>query len=112
MHDLDANGARIPALGLGTWMMQGKTCVRAVRTALELGYRHLDTATLYDNEEEVGRGLRESGVGRQEVFLTTKVWHQDLAPDDVTNSLERSLRRLGTDYVDLLLIHWPSPELP
>jgi diketogulonate reductase-like aldo/keto reductase len=101
-----ADGHRIPMLGLGVWQMSdGPECVNAVRWALELGYRHIDTAQAYGNEESVGRALRDSGVPRNEVFLTTKFF-----PDhtDPVGEAERSLQRLGVDQVDLYLIHWPQ----
>lgn len=103
-------GVAAPQLGLGTWQMEGETCERAVREALELGIRHIDTAAGYDNEEAVGRALR--GFPREAVFLTTKVWRDELAPDDLRASCERSLRRLDTPYVDLLLVHWPNRAIP
>jgi 2,5-diketo-D-gluconate reductase A len=96
----------MPLLGLGTWQMRGSECRRAVRYALELGYRHLDTATMYRNESEIGRAVQESGIRREEVFVTTK-----LAPNDAgreRRTLEGSLRALGIDYVDLWLVHWPQ----
>src|SRR5271165_3284213 len=83
-----ANGARIPAFGLGTWDLRGRTCVRMVEQALRLGYRHLDTAEMYDNESEVGEGLRASGIDRDEVFVTTKIWPSHFAP----GQLERAAR--------------------
>jgi 2,5-diketo-D-gluconate reductase A len=95
----------MPLLGLGTWQMRGSECQRAVRHAVEVGYRHLDTATMYRNEREIGRAVRESGVPREELFITTK-----LAPNDAgreRKTLEGSLRELGIDYVDLWLVHWP-----
>jgi len=104
--------ARIPALGLGTWQVQGRTCADRVADALAVGYRHVDTAQAYDNEEDVGRGLRRGAVGRDEVFLTTKLWRENLTRDAVLRTSEESLSRLGTDYVDLLLIHWPSDQVP
>lgn len=112
MHTVEAHGARIPALGIGTWLLQGDTCERAVRTALELGYRHVDTASAYDNERHVGAALRASGVDRDALFVATKVWHADLAPDRVTASVDASRRALGLDVLDLVYIHWPSPERP
>lgn len=112
MDDIEAQGANIPVLGLGTWMMEGETCAAAVRIGLELGYRHLDTASLYGNEEDVGDGMRDSGVGRQEIFLATKVWHEHLEPKRLVKSVDDSLRKLRTDYVDLMYIHWPSPDHP
>ena len=101
-----ADGNRIPRLGLGVWqILDGPACVDAVRWALELGYRHIDTAQAYGNEESVGRGLRESGVPRDEVFLTTKFHPQRKDP---VAQIERSLQRLGVDRVDLYIIHWPG----
>jgi 2,5-diketo-D-gluconate reductase B len=102
----------IPKLGFGTWRLSGRECTDGVADALAAGYRHVDTAAMYGNEEEVGRGLRASGVQRSEIWLTTKVWPDDLEPDRVRASLEASLRRLGADYVDLFLIHWPNPRVP
>ncbi|MDP9399696.1 MAG: aldo/keto reductase [Actinomycetota bacterium] len=102
----------MPKLGLGTWQITGADCTQAVRDALELGYRHIDTARAYGNEAEVGRGLAQGGVDRAEVWLTTKVWYEELWPAEVRASAEGSLRALDTDYVDLLLIHWPSPDVP
>lgn len=96
---------RMPLLGFGTWPLKGEECVTAVRTALEAGYRHLDTATVYENEAEVGRGLAESGVPREDVFVTTK-WPGDDDPATALDTLRRSLELLGTDYVDLWLVHW------
>src|SRR6516162_1880922 len=101
-----ADGTRLPVLALGVWQIpNGAECVNAVRAALEVGYRHIDTAQLYGNEESVGRALRDSGVPRAEVFLTTKF---DPARRDPAAEVERSLRRLGVDYVDLYLVHWPQ----
>lgn len=99
----------IPAFGLGTFRLQGQTVIDSVRTALELGYRAIDTAQIYGNEAEVGQAIAEAGVPRSTLFLTTKVWIDSLARDAVVPSLEASLRRLRTDHVDLALIHWPSP---
>jgi diketogulonate reductase-like aldo/keto reductase len=101
-----ADGNQIPLLGLGVWQVPNAAeCVNAVRWALELGYRHIDTAQAYGNEESVGRGLRESGVPREEIFITTKFFprHRDPAAE-----AENSLRRLGVDHVDLYIIHWPQ----
>jgi diketogulonate reductase-like aldo/keto reductase len=101
-----ADGNLLPLLGLGVWQVpNGPECVDAVRWALELGYRHIDTAQAYGNEESVGRGLRESGVPRQEIFLTTKFYPRN---DDAVAAAEASLRRLGVDEVDLYIIHWPQ----
>jgi 2,5-diketo-D-gluconate reductase B len=105
-------GVEVPRIGFGTWQIIGRDCIEAVRDALALGYRHLDTARAYENERDVGRGLAESGVPREEVFISTKVWMGDVAPERLRRSLEGSLRDLRTDYVDLLLIHWPNPDVP
>ena len=112
MITVQAQGAQIPAVGLATWELTGQTCVRIVIEALHLGYRHLDTASLYGNEAEVGEGLRRSGVPRNEVFLTTKVWQDDLRATDLRRSVERSLEQLLLPYVDLILIHWPNKRIP
>jgi diketogulonate reductase-like aldo/keto reductase len=109
---VNANGAEIPAIGLGTWQLRGEEGAAAVKSALEAGYRHIDTAAMYGNEEAVGEGLRASGVARDEVFVTTKVWPEDLAPADLRRSAEASLKRLGLSQVDLLLIHWPNAAIP
>ena len=101
-----ADGNQIPLLGLGVWQVpDGPTTVNAVRWALELGYRHIDTAQVYGNEESVGRALLDSGIPRDQVFITTKF---NPARKDAATELERSLQRLGTDYVDLYLVHWPQ----
>jgi len=109
---VEANGASIPAIGLGTWQLRSEACSDALRWGLAAGYRHVDTAAMYDNEEAVGAGLKASGLARDEVFVTTKVWYTDIAPGALERSAEASLRRLGLDQVDLLLIHWPSAEIP
>lgn len=107
-----ANGAKIPAIGLGTWELSGRTCARVVEQALRLGYRHIDTAQVYDNEREVGEGLRASGVRRDDVFVTTKVWTNHFAPNDLERSVKESLVKLRIPSVDLLLLHWPNPQVP
>ncbi|MFC4729003.1 2,5-didehydrogluconate reductase DkgB [Coralloluteibacterium thermophilus] len=99
----------LPLFGLGTFRLKGQTAIDSVRTGLELGYRHIDTAQIYGNEAEVGQALAESGIDRDAVFLTTKIWTDNLGADRLAPSLEDSLRRLRTDRVDLTLIHWPSP---
>lgn len=109
---IEIKGAKVPALGFGTWPLNGADCVRAIAMALGIGYRHIDTAQLYGNEAEVGRGLKEGGVARDAIWLTTKLANGNLAAPDVRRSTEESLRKLGTDYVDLLLIHWPSKSVP
>jgi diketogulonate reductase-like aldo/keto reductase len=107
-----ANGANIPLLGLGTWDIRGDVCKRIVEQALRLGYRHVDTAQAYENEREVGEGIRNSGVPREQIHLTTKVWWTQLAPADFLRSTRESLAKLKLDYVDLLLIHWPNSSVP
>ena len=109
---IDVQGTRVPALGFGTWLVDAADAADAVRDALEIGYRQIDTARAYENEREVGRGIADSGVPRDEIFLTTKVPHTDAAPDLVERDGEESLARLGVDYLDLLLLHWPNPEVP
>ncbi|WP_295813686.1 aldo/keto reductase [uncultured Nitratireductor sp.] len=111
MQTVEANGAFIPALGMGTWTLKGDTCTDLVVRALQAGYRHVDTAAAYDNEEAVGKGLRASDVKREDVFLTTKVWWTDIAGADLERSAMESRARLGVDYIDLLLIHWPNPNV-
>ncbi|MEM7774164.1 MAG: aldo/keto reductase [Pseudomonadota bacterium] len=108
---VDANGAHIPAIGLGTWPMKDDECRVAVATALDLGYRHIDTAAMYGNEDAVGDGVRASSVDRDDVFVTTKVWPDNIRDGDLQRSAEASLERLGLDTVDLLLIHWPNREV-
>jgi 2,5-diketo-D-gluconate reductase B len=107
-----AGAGHIPVLGLGTWAMRGSECAKAVAVALALGYRHIDTAAMYGNELEVGQGLRASGVKRDDVFITTKVWSSDIGAGDLQRSAEASLERLQLPIVDLLLIHWPNPSIP
>jgi 2,5-diketo-D-gluconate reductase B len=108
---LETKLIRMPRLGLGTWPMRGAECQRAVEGALALGYRHVDTAEMYGNEEEVGAALAASGLKREEIFLTTKVWNDKPNGAAIRRAFDASLQRLATPYVDLLLIHWPSPEL-
>ncbi|HYS47467.1 MAG TPA: aldo/keto reductase [Xanthobacteraceae bacterium] len=112
MQTVEANGARIPAIGLGTMTLRENVCVETVAAALRAGYCHLDTAQMYGNEREVGEGLRASGVKREEVFLTTKVWHDRLRAGDFERAVDESLARLQLPQVDLLLIHWPNPAVP
>lgn len=111
-RQLSVHGVVVPTLGLGTYKLRGDEATRAVRDALDLGYRHLDTAQMYGNEAAIGRGLAASGVARGDVFITTKVWRDDLSAPDVHRVAEQSLRHLGTDYVDLLLMHWPNDDIP
>jgi len=112
MRYVEANGAKIPAIGLGTWELRGRACARLVEQAIKLGYRHIDTAQIYENEREVGEGLRASGVRREEVFVTTKVWTTHFAPNDLERSTKDSLAKLRLSEVDLLLLHWPNPQVP
>lgn len=103
---------KMPVIGLGTWNLRGKECFEATISALEIGYRHIDTAEMYENESEIGDAITQSLVPRSEIFLTTKVWSNHLQYQDVIRSLESSLKKLKTDYVDLYLIHWPNPNIP
>jgi diketogulonate reductase-like aldo/keto reductase len=107
-----AHGCAIPSIGLGTWTLKDQACAEIVSSALGAGYRHLDTARMYDNEAAVGEGLRASKVARKDVFITTKVWSDDIGDGDLQRSAEASLKRLGLDQVDLLLIHWPNANIP
>ncbi|SFM12809.1 2,5-didehydrogluconate reductase DkgB [Marinobacter zhejiangensis] len=100
----------LPPIGLGTYRLTGDTARDTVKRALSLGYRHIDTAQAYNNEAEVGDGITSSGIPRREIFVTTKIWHDNLHPDRLVASLKESLQRLKTDHVDLTLIHWPSPD--
>lgn len=109
-----SNGSQIPCVGFGTWQSaDGEECYNAVMEALKAGYRHIDTATAYENEESVGKAIndfmKESGVDRKEIFVTTKLWNDDHGYDLTKAAIDRSLQKLGLDYVDLYLIHWPNP---
>ncbi|MDQ3632250.1 MAG: aldo/keto reductase [Actinomycetota bacterium] len=106
------NGVSVPRLGFGTWQVTGVAAREGVRDALQLGYRHIDTAKMYANEVEVGEGLRESGVPREDVWLTSKVWIDAARESDLRRSAEQQLTDLGVDRLDLLLLHWPAPEVP
>ncbi len=107
-----AKGASIPLIGLGTWDLRGRACARVVEQALRLGYRHIDTAEMYDNEREVGEGLHASGVKRDAVFVTTKIWPSHFAPRELERAARDCLVRLRLSEVDLLLLHWPNPQIP
>ncbi|VVO37548.1 2,5-didehydrogluconate reductase DkgB [Pseudomonas fluorescens] len=100
----------IPAFGLGTFRLQGQVLIDSVSNGLELGYRVIDTAQIYENETEVGQAIANSGIPRDELFITSKIWVANFAKDKLIDSLKESLRKLQTDYLDLTLIHWPSPE--
>ena len=112
MEHQTIKGEKVPSLGLGTWRLSSEECTRAVERALALGYRHIDTAQMYGNEGAVGHGIQNSGVSREDIFLVTKVRTSGLSYNDVILSTRQSLRKLLTDYVDLLLIHWPNPRVP
>jgi len=111
MPILTAPGMRMPRIGLGTWPMKGAECQAAVESALALGYRHVDTAEMYGNEDAVGAGIAAAGLPRADVFLTTKIWWDKPKGAAIRQAFDASLARLATPYVDLLLIHWPSPYL-
>ena len=106
------NGVEIPCIGFGTWQTpDGDVCVNSVKCAIQAGYRHIDTAQAYGNEEGVGEGIRQGGVAREELFITTKLWNNNHSYDLTMRTFEESLRKLGLDYVDLFLIHWPNPAM-
>jgi 2,5-diketo-D-gluconate reductase B len=109
---LTVQGTEIPRLGLGTWQLRGRAAADSVRAALEIGYRHIDTARAYGNEAPVSAAMKASGVDRGEIFLTTKIGPSDAEPSRLKRAAEDSLRALRTDYVDLLLLHWPSHTVP
>ncbi|MES1948500.1 aldo/keto reductase [Salinisphaera sp. C84B14] len=111
MQYVNANGAEIPAIGFGTFELEPADAESMVAHALDVGYRHIDTAQMYKNEEAVGRGLKKSGLDREDIFLTTKVWTDQFADGDLQASVRESLKKLDTDYVDLLLLHWPNPDI-
>jgi diketogulonate reductase-like aldo/keto reductase len=111
MHVIEANGARIPAIGLGTWDLREEPCAKIVAHALKLGYRHIDTAQMYGNEAAVAAGLRASGVARDEVFLTSKIWPDHFRADDFARAAAERAEVLGGP-VDLLLLHWPNAAVP
>lgn len=103
------NGVKIPCAGFGTWQIEGSAAELAVAEAVRAGYKHIDTAAAYENEEFVGSGIKRSGIAREELFLTTKLWNNIRTYDEAITACEQSLSQLGTDYLDLLLIHWPNP---
>ncbi len=107
-----ANGALIPSLGFGTYGMQGPALSNIIPAALKAGFRHIDTAQVYANEAYVGLGIAQSGIPRDEIFVTTKVWNGNYAPESMARSVDESLRKLRSDHVDLLLLHWPSNAVP
>ena len=111
MEVLQTQGISLPRLGLGTYRMQGDVCRAAVESALALGYRHIDTAEMYANEDAIGAAIAASGVARKELHVTTKVWNENLAPDAMRRAFDTSLRKLRLDQVDLYLVHWPAPNM-
>src|SRR5664280_2482193 len=111
MESLQIQGISLPRLGLGTFRMQGEVCRAAVESALGLGYRHIDTAEMYGNEEAIGAAIATSGVARGDLHVTTKVWNENLAPDAIRKSFDASLKKLRLDHVDLYLVHWPAKNM-
>lgn len=112
MHHLNIDGQHVPALGLGTWQLRGDDCRQAVEHAIDIGYRHIDTAQAYDNEEQVGQALQNAGLDRDDLWVTTKVARDNLRPAQIETTTEESLRKLRLDHVDLLLVHWPNDDVP
>ncbi len=112
MKTISIQGVDIPSLGFGTYTLKGDEAARAVDFAIGEGYTHIDTAQIYENEDGVGAGIKKSGVAREKLFVTTKVWRDPFAQGKVMNSVEESLKKLQMEYVDLLLVHWPFPETP
>ncbi|MCH7567446.1 MAG: aldo/keto reductase, partial [Nitrospirae bacterium] len=112
MEYVEIQGERVAKIGLGTWNMRGQACYRATLSALELGYRHIDTAEMYGNESEVGRAIADSGVDRSELFLVTKVSGAHLSHSGVLQAAESSLQRLSLQSIDLYLVHWPNDRIP
>ncbi|MDR2337976.1 MAG: aldo/keto reductase [Deltaproteobacteria bacterium] len=105
-----ANGIKIPCIGFGTWQTpDGEVAVASVKTALEVGYRHIDTAAIYGNEESIGQALKESDIAREELFITTKLWNDEHGYETTLRAFDLSMKKLGLDYLDLYLIHWPNP---
>ena len=111
MEHLQTQGIALPRLGLGTFRLQGDACRAAVESALALGYRHLDTAEMYGNEEAIGAAIAASRVARKDLHVTTKVWNENLAPDAIRRAFDASLKKLRLDQVDLYLVHWPAPNM-
>ena len=111
MEYLQTQGIRLPRLGLGTFRMQGDVCRAAVESALALGYRHIDTAEMYGNEDAIGAAIAASSVARGDLHITTKVWNENLAPDAMRRAFDSSLKKLRLDQIDLYLVHWPAPVM-
>ena len=116
MKTIKIQNKTIPTLGFGTWKLSGDACVRATELALDVGYRHIDTAQIYENEAEVGQAIKHaiknSGIDRRDIFLTTKVWMENVGHSTLAKSVDESLKKLKTEYVDLLLLHWPVNDVP
>ena len=111
MESLQTQGISLPRLGLGTFRLQGDACRAAVESALGMGYRHIDTAEMYGNEDAIGPAIAASGIARKDLHVTTKVWNENLAPDAIRKAFDTSLKKLKLDHVDLYLVHWPSPDM-
>src|ERR1700730_9157654 len=111
MEHLQTQGISLPRLGLGTFRRRGEGCRAAVESALELGYRHIDTAEMYGNEDAIGAAIAASRVARKDLHITTKVWNENLAPDAIRKAFDTSLNKLKLDHVDLYLVHWPSKSM-
>ena len=104
------DGIKIPLIGIGTWQLEGETCINAIKKAFEIGYRHIDTAYIYSNHKEIRQGIE--GFPREELFITSKLWREHLEPEMIEKVLDEALLDLGTDYLDLYLIHWPDTKKP
>ena len=102
------NGTYIPSIGFGTSLVTGDECIRVIKNAIEIGYRHIDTASVYENEIEIGQAIKQSSVDRKDLFITSKVWKDSMGYDSTLKSFENSLQNLGLEYIDLFLIHWPN----
>src|SRR3954451_7840045 len=111
MEYLPTQGIKLPRLGLGTFRLQGDACRAAVESELDLGYRHIDTAEMYGNEEAIGAAIATTRIARKDLHVTTKVWHENLAPDAIRRAFDASLKKLKLDHVDLYLVHWPSKNM-
>lgn len=106
------DGTSIPRLGLGTWQLEGEICYQTTKDALEIGYRHIDTAHIYGNHVEIGKAIKDSGIDREKLFITSKLWRNEMSEEDVKPAFLRALGELQTDYIDLYIIHWPNHTIP